>query len=389
MTENENIWCVYLHTNKFNNKKYVGITSRNPLVRWGNGNGYASNKHFFNSIKKYGWQNGFKHEILYTNLSEEIAGKIEKKLIAKYHSYDMKFGYNQDMGGHTAGQHSQNTKDKISEIQKKKVFQYDRYTGNFIKSFESTLDAEKELNIPNSNISSVCIKKTKTSHNFVFRYEKDGYIEGENLSSEELKIINSNNSTTLVGKYMLDGTTLIKEYPRIKDAYENEGIDKKIFYKILDSNIEYNGCIWKRIKNTYADKFLTLYKKKRKTLKKILQYSSNGDFIESYESIDLAEKKTNIKSKYILQSIKGKHVLAGNFIWRESVDGFILPSIEIPNDNRINRKKIIQLSLDDEYIQTFNSISEAAKHFQISPSSISRCLRGKSSSCNNFHWKYA
>lgn len=188
---------------------------------------------------------------------------------------------------------------------------------------------------------------------------------------------------------MLDGTTLIKEYPRIKDAYENEGIDKKIFYKILDSNIEYNGCIWKRIKNTYADKFLTLYKKKRKTLKKILQYSSNGDFIESYESIDLAEKKTNIKSKYILQSIKGKHVLAGNFIWRESVDGFILPSIEIPNDNRINRKKIIQLSLDDEYIQTFNSISEAAKHFQISPSSISRCLRGKSSSCNNFHWKYA
>ena len=89
MTENENIWCVYLHTNKFNNKKYVGITSRNPLVRWGNGNGYASNKHFFNSIKKYGWQNGFKHEILYTNLSEEIAGKIEKELIAKYHSYDM------------------------------------------------------------------------------------------------------------------------------------------------------------------------------------------------------------------------------------------------------------------------------------------------------------
>ena len=84
MTNDKYIWCVYLHTNKINNKKYVGITSRNPLVRWNNGNGYTSNKHFFNSIKKYGWKNGFEHEILYVNLSEEQAEKIEKELISKF-----------------------------------------------------------------------------------------------------------------------------------------------------------------------------------------------------------------------------------------------------------------------------------------------------------------
>lgn len=389
MTENKNTWCVYLHTNKINDKKYVGITSRDPLVRWQNGNGYVSNKHFFNSIKKYGWNNGFTHEILYTKLSEAEAGKIEKGLISKYHSYDMKYGYNQDMGGHTIGQHSQKTREKISEIQKKKVFQYNRYTGDFIKSFESTLEAEKELRIPNSNISSVCIKKTKTSHDFVFRYESDGYIDGENLPLKEVKIVNSNKSTTLVGKYTSDGKTLIKKYLRIKDAYEEEHINKSFFYKILDSNIEYNGYIWKRLKDEYADEFLTLYKKKRNTLKKILQYSADGSFIQSYESIDEAERNTGIRSKYILQSIRKQHILAGKFIWRESDDGFISDFIKIPKDNRTNRRKILQLSLSNEYIQTFDSISEAAKHFEISPSSISRCLTGKSSSCNDFHWKYA
>lgn len=389
MTNNKYIWCVYLHTNKINNKKYVGITSRNPLVRWNNGNGYTSNKHFFNSIKKYGWKNGFEHEILYVNLSEEQAEKIEKELISKYHSYDMKYGYNQDMGGHTSEQHSQKTKDKISEIQKKKVFQYDRYTGNFIKSFKSTLDAEKELGIPNSNISSVCVKKTKTSHDFVFRYEENGYVEGEKLPLKELKIVNSNKSTTLVGKYALDGKTLIKEYSMIKDAYEEENINKSTFYKILDSNEEYEGYIWKRIKNEYADEFLTLYEKKRNTLKKILQYSVDGIFIQSYESMAEAEQNSGVKSKYILQSIRGQQVLAGNFIWKKTDDGFVPDFIDVPKDNRVNRKKIFQLSLNDEYIQTFNSISEAARYFQVSPSAISQCLRGKSSSCNNYHWKFA
>nr|DAQ99648.1 MAG TPA: intron associated endonuclease [Caudoviricetes sp.] len=388
MTESKYTWCVYLHTNKINNKKYVGITSRNPLVRWQNGNGYSSNKHFYNSIKKYGWENGFTHEVLYTNLSEEKACEIEKELITKYQSYNMKYGYNQDMGGHTTGQHSQNTKTKISLIQQKIVFQYDRYTGNFINVFNSTLEAEKHLNIPNSNISSVCTKKVKTTHDFIFRYEKDGYIKGENLSLEELKIANSNMSETLVGKYLPDGKTLIKKYLKIKDAIEVEKISKSRFYKILDSGVIYNGYIWKRIKNTYAEKFLTLYEKKRNTLKRILQYSKEGKLIQSYENIKEAQTQTRIKAKYILESINGRHILAGNYIWREVSDGYTPNIIQIPNDKR-TKKEIIQLSLQDEFIQKFESITQAAKCFNISPSAISRCLRGKSSSCHNFHWKYA
>ena len=47
-------YSVYMHINKINNKKYVGITSRKPEVRWQNGTAYNRNPHFNAAIEKYG-----------------------------------------------------------------------------------------------------------------------------------------------------------------------------------------------------------------------------------------------------------------------------------------------------------------------------------------------
>lgn len=99
VSNNDKKWCVYMHTNKINGKKYVGITSRNPEDRWQtNGTGYSGQKHFWNAINKYGWDN-FKHEILLSNETFEYACAVEKCLIRHYKSYDRNYGYNLTLGG--------------------------------------------------------------------------------------------------------------------------------------------------------------------------------------------------------------------------------------------------------------------------------------------------
>ena len=52
----------------------------------------------------------------------------------------------------------------------KKVNQYDR-NGNFIKLWNSIVEASEKLKIDKSSISAVCKRKRKTAGNYVWEYE--------------------------------------------------------------------------------------------------------------------------------------------------------------------------------------------------------------------------
>ena len=98
-------WIVYKHTNKINFFSYIGITSREPEVRWGkNGKNYRPCKGryscFYNAIKKYGWDN-FEHEILETDLTYEQACDKEMYYISFYNTKAPN-GYNLTDGGEGA-----------------------------------------------------------------------------------------------------------------------------------------------------------------------------------------------------------------------------------------------------------------------------------------------
>lgn len=108
-------YCVYMHTCP-KGKVYIGITRNDPLKRWQNGRGYRTNEYFTRAIKKYGWEN-FKHEILFTGLSEKEAKEKEIFLIAEYKSNQRKYGYNISSGGESR------SGTKLTEDHKEKIRQ--------------------------------------------------------------------------------------------------------------------------------------------------------------------------------------------------------------------------------------------------------------------------
>jgi group I intron endonuclease len=213
-------FIVYMHENKINHKKYIGITCQKPTQRWRGGKGYKIGI-FKKAIDKYGWNN-FNHIILYEHLTKEDACLKEQELIKQYNTMDINYGYNLCEGGNlTLGYHhtkeakekmslikkgmykgknnpmygksgilapmygkhlTEEHKRKISEAKKgkpnyhtktlyKKVDQYD-LDGNFIKTWESISSIEKELGIKGTHISKVCRGKGKTTGGYVFKYHQ-------------------------------------------------------------------------------------------------------------------------------------------------------------------------------------------------------------------------
>jgi len=127
------VYSVYVHTFP-NGKRYVGVTSWKPELRWGaNGCNYK-NPYMINAIKKYGWDN-ISHEIVAENLTTEQASQMEIELIQKYNSADKRYGYNISLGGIESKICSEQTKEKLrqanlgkvmSEESKKKISDFQR-----------------------------------------------------------------------------------------------------------------------------------------------------------------------------------------------------------------------------------------------------------------------
>lgn len=195
-------WKVYVHINKTNGKRYVGITSQKPEYRWNYGKAYMNNHHFTAAIQKYGWD-GFEHIVLHDLLSEEDAKAKEQEPISLWRTQDNKYGYNTTAGGEgTTGyvppdelrkrwsemrkgtKRSDETKQKMAEAgrrtydRSRKALAEAKYKpvkmynmdGLYIKSFNSIISAMEELGIKCNHISDVCIGKRKSCAGYIWQY---------------------------------------------------------------------------------------------------------------------------------------------------------------------------------------------------------------------------
>lgn len=239
------MYSVYIHENKENGKKYVGITSCDVKVRWKNGFGYSDRLPIGRALRKYGWD-GFKHEVLYSDLTEEDAKKIEIELIKELGTQNPDQGYNICAGGEgVTGWHpSELTRKKISTAAKKRTGEKNPNFGHKWTDDMKQKAGEKKLR---KNLSADTLKRM--SEAAVERNKKFGNsFKGKKHNTSSKQLISESRSRP-VKMFDFNGK-LLAEYPSIKKASEQTGINKVAISNCCRGQTKTSGgYIWK-----YSDK---------------------------------------------------------------------------------------------------------------------------------------
>lgn len=173
------IFSVYKITNLINNKTYIGITKRNPKIRF---NEHFSNKNelLYKAKEKYG-KNNFTLEIIESNISEDMIDKKERYYIQLYKSL-IPNGYNLSKGGFSNKTISEQGKQKLKECNlginnpkcNKYILMIDIETKKVLNKFGSTREAARFLGDEKKYRSiAYCLSgKLKTSQGYLWKYEE-------------------------------------------------------------------------------------------------------------------------------------------------------------------------------------------------------------------------
>lgn len=370
-------YCVYMHVNKINNKKYIGITCKEPEDRWGvDGKRYVekNQKAFAAAINKYTWD-GFDHIIIAEGLTEFEAKTLEIELIALHKTnccrYDNpKYGYNMTDGGEgTFGyRHTNEEKLKISQASKR-CWENDEYRD---------LQLNRLMGDTNPFYGKHHTEETKE----VLRQASTGR---EFSDEARMKI-----SQALTG---------------IQRSQETRDRMSVAQHKKYENPIE-RMKISERLKEYYADPTKhPMYGKHQsgETKEKIgeangqavLQFNQDGSLVSEFISQTEAERKTGIRQANISKCCRKLNRTAGGYFWIRKND-------YNPDDSVFNQIKyesiyarseevaaihdipVVQLTLDGKFINEFKSMADGKR--ETGCIHISECCSGIRKRDKGFRW---
>lgn len=272
--------CIYIIENKINDKKYIGQTIQNLEERFSRHKNLKDGYYLHNAMNKYGVENFIIRSIM--DICSRDEKQLEKFLNEQEINYISHFntflgeGYNMTAGGDgfLGRKHTEETKKKISESGKGK------------KHTEETKIRLREINIGKT--------LTEEHKKKIGKANKGKIITDEH--KERLSKINIGKKHTEETKY--------------KMSESHKGINKG---KILTEEHK------QKLSESHKGKKLseeTKEKMSKSRMKKIDQYTLNGEFIKTFSSMKEAENICKIKKCGISSCCRNTRKSAGGFIWK-------------------------------------------------------------------------
>lgn len=190
-------------------------------------------------------------------------------------------------------------KEQLSSRPKKVVLQYD-LEGKLIKEWGCLVDISKELGFNKSNIANCCRGIGVSVSGYIWRY-KDSFIE--------IDLNKLNYQKRKVKRYDLNGN-FIKEYDSISETMLEGFNEGNVQSCCVGNQKSHGGYVWRYSEDNPPVKY------KNKTIRSVIQYDLNMNFIKEWDSIACASKELGIGGNSITTCCKGKYKSAGGYIWK-------------------------------------------------------------------------
>lgn len=116
--------------------------------------------------------------------------------------------------------------------------------------------------------------------------------------------------------------------------------------------------------------------------KTIYQYSLDGNYLKSYNDLSSAALSINTSKQRISKACLSKSNLFDNYYWSYKYVEPFVPETDL------RRKIVLQYDMEDNYLNTFESVSKASKFTGLSKTCISRCCRGERHYSGGYKWRF-
>lgn len=186
----------------------------------------------------------------------------------------------------------------------KRVLQFDS-KGEFIRLWNSIIDASETLGIDNGGITNVCKKRLGSAGGFIWRYE------GDSVTAEDLNLVQKRIACC---KYDINGV-FIKKFNTCSEAAAEFGIKYQIIHNCCKTRGTYKGYFY-----LYENDEITiedLWKVYKSCKTPVIKILNNGNE-EYYDSGQDASLLCGINKSSITSCASGKRKTAGGYRWRKA-----------------------------------------------------------------------
>lgn len=286
-------YYIYKATNKVNGKAYVGQTNNWRSRIWQHMRCYEKEDCLFHdAIKEYGIDN-FEWELLETCNNRKQALELEKHYIELYDTY--RNGYNENKGG--VGWHNA-----------RPVVCLDK-DGNFVKRYDSAMDAEHQDGFTNSTVLLCCKNLALTCKNHLFMFESD-YLNGETKRYQKPESA----CNRPVIQCSADGKFIAK-YKSVSEAALKTGANRTTISGVLTNTYKLaKGYIFV-YEEDYPIKDLDLYRQGQKGIKVSQIDIESGKVLNTFKNVAEAGRRLGVNHKPIYKVINKPDRTAYGFKW--------------------------------------------------------------------------